>query len=108
MGRASIALGAPDSGSGFLDECVSGKIAFKAERHRDSAFNADPNGRVLCASTSGATFEEKASLEAQQEVTLHQLWFQLSGEQRVEFGSCFSRMLLNCLTGTQQEKEMEI
>ena len=87
MGRASIALGAPDSRSGIMDGSVSGTYCFDKESSRSSSFDIDRVGQALSEPEAFSTTQRKC--EAEEEVTRHHLWFQLSADQKTQFGSCF-------------------
>jgi hypothetical protein len=109
MGRASIALRAPDGCSGIVDGSVPQTPFCLQEGERDSPLRAAGVGAVLPTSASSTeAHSQQSQPRAQEEVILAQLWFQLSREQQVCFGSCFSRMVLKVLNHTQKEKEVQV
>lgn len=107
MGRASVTLGEPDFGSGIMDRSAT-RGSWGNTGYRDSSCGVDPAGQVLSRpAESEPTHSQQGSHESHDEVACHVLWFQLSHEQQMQFGSCFSRILLKCLSGTEQEEEIE-
>lgn len=106
MGRASIALGAPDSGSGIMDGSATGTLVFNTGPRRDASFGVGRAGQTLSQfEASEPARQQQHAHEAEEEVARHELWFQLSLDERMQFGSCFSRMLLKCLSHTEQEEQ---
>jgi hypothetical protein len=106
MGRASVALGAPDSSAGIMDGSVIGTHLFDKDSSRSPSFGIDRVGQALSPATSQTASQQDAR-EAEKEVTRHRLWFQLPLDERAQFGSCFSRMLLKCLSDSKpQEQEV--
>jgi len=104
MGRASVALGAPDSRAGIMDGFVIGTPLFDKESSRGSSFGIDRVGQALPQPETFQTTPQQDACEAEKEVMRRHLWFQLSLDERAQFGSCFSRMLLKCLSdGGQQQ-----
>ena len=106
MGRASIALGAPDSGSGIMDGSVISAHLFNEQSGRSSPFGVDRVGQALSqAEASEPTSQRQQTYEAAKEVAPGELWFQLSLDERSQFGCCFSRMLLKCLNDVDHEEQ---
>jgi hypothetical protein len=106
MGRASVALGAPDSSSGIMDGSVIGIRLFDTESGRSSPFGVDRIGQSLWQpEASESALRQQHAHQAEKEVVCQQLWFQLSLDERTQFGSCFSRMILKCLSETDQEDQ---
>ena len=109
MGRAATALGAPESNSGILDGSVTGTHLVNTESGRSPSFGVDRVSQTLSQPEASEPTSQQHSHEAEQEVAQRQLWFQLSLEERARFGSCFSRMLLKCLSDAEQaEQEVRI
>jgi len=54
-------------------------------------------GQVLPAASCAVAEGTQATPSVAQEVALHDLWFALPRQQRVQFGGCFSEMLLRAL-----------
>ena len=108
MGLASVAFGKPDRGTGRVDGSITGALLSSSRSGGDSSSGVDRVGQVLSpCDPAELTLREVDTREADQQVGLHQLWFHLAREQQLQFGSCFSRMLLKCLGGCQQEEETE-
>ena len=104
MGSTSIAVGAPDSRAGIMDGLVIGTHSIEEESRRSPSADADRIGKILSQSDS-ATVELNERQEAKEEVIRSQLWFALPLDERTQFGTCFSRMLLKCLRGMEQEEQ---
>jgi len=104
MGRTSIALGAPDSDSGIMDGFVTATHFFNKQSSRSSPLGVDRVGQTL-PQLEEPTSQQQHAHQADKEVARGQLWFQLSVDERTQFGNCFSRMLLKCLNGTKQEEQ---
>lgn len=106
MGRASVALGAPDSGSGIMDGSATRTFVFNTGPRRDPPVDVAETGKTLPQlETPEPARRQQHAPEAEDEVTRRQLWFQLSVDTRMQFGSCFSRMLLNCLSHAEHEAQ---
>ncbi len=106
MGRTSIALGAPDSGSGIMDGSVTATHFFNKETGRSSPFGVDRVGQTLSQPEGPQpTSQQQHAHQAKEEIAQDQLWFQLSVDERTQFGNCFSRMLLKCLDGTKRQEQ---
>lgn len=106
MGRASVALGAPDGSSGIMDGSVISTHVFGGRSGRSSPFGVDRVGQTLSqAEASKSTFQRQQTYEAEREVASGELWFQLSLDERSQFGCCFSRMLLKCLNDVDHEEQ---
>lgn len=106
MGRASIALGAPDGGSGIMDG--SGIETHLVDRSfsRSAPFGVARTGQTVSQpKATESAFRRQDAPEAEEEVVRSQLWFQLSLDERTQFGNCFSRMLLKCLSRAGQEQQ---
>ena len=103
MGRTSVALGAPDGRSGIMDGSVIGTHLFNGESGRDSSLGVDQVGKVLLQPEAYDPAPQRQ--QAEKEVVSRQLWHQLSVDERTQFGSCFSRMLLKCLSDTEQQEQ---
>ena len=106
MGRTSVALGAPDGGSGIMDGFVIGTARFNKQSDRSPSFGVDRVGQTLSQpEASEPTSQQQHVHEAEEEVAPGELWFQLSLDERSQFGSCFSRMLLKCLNDADQSEQ---
>lgn len=106
MGRASVALGAPDGSSGIMDGSVITTHAFNERSSRSSPFGVDRVGGTHSqAEASKPTPQLQQTYEAEKEVAPGELWFQLSLDERSQFGCCFSRMLLKCLNDVDHEEQ---
>ena len=106
MGRASVTLGTSDSNSSIMDGFVIGTHLIRKESGRSSPFGVDRVGQTLSQhEASATTLQQQHAPEAKEEIAIRQLWFELSLDERTQFGSCFSRMLLKCLSGTEQEEQ---
>ena len=108
MGRASVALGAPDSSSGIMDGSTSEFYLCLEEPNGDASFGAARVGSVLPTSAPSTQTSAQEVQPRQEEVTSRQLWCQLPREQQARFACCFSQMLLKCFNGTQVERETEV
>lgn len=106
MGRASVALGTPDSSSGIMDGSVIGTHLFNGESGRGSSLGVDRVGQTLSQPEAfEPTPQQQHAQQTEKEVARRQLWFQLSVDERTQFGSCFSRMLLKCLNDAEQQEQ---
>lgn len=105
MGRASVALGAPDSSSGIMDGSVIGTHLIGKESIRSSSFGIDRVGQALPQPEASQATSQQDAREAEKEVARHHLWFQLSFDERAQFGSCFSRMVLKCLSNVESPEQ---
>ena len=105
MGCASVTIGAPDSGAGIMDGFVIGTLQIGKESGRNSPFCADRVGQTLSQHQASAFGQQQIAQEVEREVALGQLWFELPDDQRAQFGSCFSRMLLKCLSDTEHTEQ---
>ena len=87
------------------ESCHSAQLNRHPDRHasdlhqgaasrRDEAVGI---GQVLPAASRARTQETQATPPVAQEVALHDLWFALPHQQRVQFGGCFSEMLLRAV-----------
>ena len=103
MDCASVTLGTPDSSAGIMDGSVIGTHRFGKESGRSSPFGPDRAGQTL--SQHHASAFQQYSQKAEEEVAIGQLWFELPLDERIQFGSCFSRMLLKCLSDTEHEEQ---
>lgn len=103
MGRASVAHGVPDVSSGFVDGFVPGSVAISATRSGGDSGHLDGAGAALPRTTWSAANDDAAC----KEVDKSQLWFELSLEQRAQFGNCFCRMLLKCLSDCVSQQEVD-
>ena len=101
----SVALGSSDSSAGVMDGSVIGTHRFGKESGRNSPFGADRVGQTLSQHQASAFGQQQLAQEAEKEVALGQLWFELPDDERAQFGSCFSRMLLNCLSDTDHHEQ---
>jgi len=108
MGRASVALGAPDSSSGIMDGSASEIYLCVEEPNGDSTFGASRVGSLLPTPARFTQANSQESQPVQEEVATPQLWCQLPREQQLRFACCFSQMLLKCFNGTQTEEETEV
>ena len=104
MGRASIALGAPDSSSGIMDGFTSDIYLCVKEPNGDSTFGPSRVGSALPTSARSNQTDTQESQPTQEQVTNQQLWCQLPREQQLRFACCFSQMLLKCFNVTRIEK----
>jgi len=104
MGRASVALGAPDSSSGIMDGFVIGTHQIGKDSGRSPSVGADRIGKTLSSHEATAIASDERE-ETEEEVIRGQLWFDLPPDERTQFGSCFSRMLLKCLGDVAHEEQ---
>lgn len=106
MGRASVALGASDGSSGIMDGSIIRTHLFNRGADRSTSVDVDRVGQTLSRpKASESTPQRQHAPEAEEEVAREQLWFQLSLEERMQFGCFFSRMLLKCLSQTEQQEQ---
>lgn len=105
MDCASVTLGWPVSSTGIMDGLVTGAHPIGNESDRNSPIGADRAVQTLSQHQAFVFGEQQLSQEAEEEVTLDQLWFELPIDEQVQFGSCFSRMLLKCLSDTEQDEQ---
>lgn len=105
MGRTSVAFGVPDSSAGIMDGFVSRTHQIRKDSGRISSFGADRVGQTLSQHQAFAFGEQQLSQEAEEQVALGQLWYELPLDERAQFGSCFSRMLLKCLGHIEREEQ---
>jgi hypothetical protein len=101
----SVAFGSPDSGAGIMDGSVIGTLQIGKESDRNSPFGADRVGQTLSQHQASAFGQQQLAQEAEKEVALGQLWFELPDDERAQFGSCFTRMLLKCLSDTEHNEQ---
>ena len=86
MGRASVALGAPDSSSGIMDGSAIGIPFFESESGRSSPFGVERIGQSLSRpEAAGWTLRQQHAHQAEKDVVCQQLWFQLSLDERTQF-----------------------
>jgi len=104
MGRASVALGAPDGSSGIVDGPVISTHQFSSESDRSSSFGIDRVGQALLRPEASEPTPQQQTYESERGVASDELWFQLSVDERSQFGCCFSRMLLKCLNDVDHEE----
>lgn len=102
MGRASVTLGAPDSSAGIMDRFIIGTHQIGEQSGPSPSAGADGIGKTL--SQHEAVASDKPE-EPEDEVIRGQLWFDLPPDERTQFGNCFSRMLLKCLSDIEQEEQ---
>lgn len=102
MGRASVTLGTPDSSAGIMDGFAIGTYPVGEESGRSTSAGADRIGKAL---SQHETVKSGGQNEEKEEVIPGQLWFDLPLDERTRFGNCFSRMLLKCLDGIEQEEQ---
>ena len=88
-----------------MDGSVIGTHRFGKESDRSSPFGTDRAGQIL--SQHHASALQQHSQKEEEEVATGRLWFELPLDERKQFGSCFSRMLLKCLNDTELE-ELEV
>ncbi len=105
MDCASVTLGMPDGSAGIMDGSVIGTHRFGMESGRSSSFGVDRAGQTLLQHQASAFQQQQHSQEAEEQVALGQLWYELPVDERAQFGSCFSRMLLKCLSDTEHEEQ---
>ena len=104
MDRTSVALGAPDSSSGFMDGSVIGTHRLRKEPDRSSFFGVDRIGRALSQHERTAVTSQQHETP-EEEIILARLWFKLPLDERTQFGNCFSRMLVKCLNEAKQDEQ---
>ena len=95
MGRVANADGTTEVHTSGLDRFGTGANDHQHGARGDSSFGTSGTGTSLSAVATGnvqAPPLEKAF--AQQEVILHDIWFQLSPRDRQSFGHRFSDMVL--------------
>ena len=106
MGRASVALGAPDGSSGIMDGSAITTHGFNERSGRSAPFGVDRVGQTLSqVEASKPTPQRQQTCEAEREVAPGELWFRLSLDERSQFGCCFSHMLLKCLYDIDHEEQ---
>ena len=93
MGSSAIAIREESRHSADLDRHPDGCVSCLDEIATDRCDELAGNGQVLSA-TSNAQETQATPENVQDDVGLHELWFALSHEQRVQFGGHFSEMLL--------------
>src|SRR5215831_8699804 len=98
MGRLAASRRTTNRGAGVVDRCAGGVLCPDPESGGASPFGPARLGTVLPApAPAPPAAPPPAKPAAGQEVTLHQLWFQLPVPERQRFGHCFSAMLLKAL-----------
>lgn len=96
MGISTIALREENGHTSLVDRHSQGCDAHFDHFTASRCAATGGNGEVL--STAPVAEEAQATTEIiQEEVGLHQLWFALSREKRIQFGSHFSEMLLRAV-----------
>ena len=107
MGRLAVAFQGTNDGSGVVDGSAAELLSPHRRPGGDSAVRACATGSAL---PEPALLQQKAPDEedacGEQQVTLQQIWFQLSPRDRRRFGHCFSHMILKAVglySAAQQE-----
>ena len=98
MGRTATAQRETKRDSSLVDRSVDGVLRSEQGSRGASPLRPPRTGPLLPA--SDAATPETPTPEAftsGQQVTLHQLWFQLPVPDRQRFGHCFSAMVLKAL-----------
>ena len=108
MGRVAATLGTAGFGARSLDRFAGGLLLQDESSGEDSALSTHRTGAILpeAGHEEAGTREDQNGAEA--EVSLPQLWFQLSVAERERFGHCFSFLVLKALglrTCSAQEVE---
>jgi len=84
MGRASVALGAPDGSSGIMDGSVITTRVFRERPSRDAPLGVDRVGQTLSQpEASKPTLQRQQTYKAEREVMPGELRFQLSLDELV-------------------------
>ena len=96
MGGSAIALREEDSHSACLDRHPKGRGSCLEDIATDRCVEINGDGKVLSA-TPGTEETQATPQIVQGEIGLHELWFALSHQQRVQFGGHFSEMLLRAV-----------
>jgi len=97
MGCIAATLGTAGVGTRSLDRFAGGMLLQDEWSGADSALSTHRTGAILpeAGHDEAGTHEDQRSEEA--EVSLPQLWFQLSAAERERFGHCFSFLVLKAL-----------
>src|SRR3954453_18631253 len=98
MGRAAAPQRAPCSRAGVVDRSAGGVLCPDQGSGGTPALGPPGAGPLLPGPRAAP--QETPAPEAPasgQELTLHQLWFQLPVPDRQRFGHCFSAMVLKAL-----------
>jgi hypothetical protein len=98
MGRATVDRGSPDGRTSILDRSSHPVLFTDGGRSDASARGGTGTGPLLPKPADSS----QAPLPAEEpgpgfDVTVHQIWDQLSGPDRQRFGQCFSVMVLKAL-----------
>jgi hypothetical protein len=97
MGSSAVAIREESRRSAQLDRYSD---RYASDLHQGAAgrrVEAAGIGQVLPAASPARTQETRATPSVAREVALHDLWFALPQQQRVQFGGCFSEMLLRAV-----------
>src|SRR5262245_5967509 len=97
MGRPAASRRATDRGAGVVDGSAGGVLCTGQGPSGAPSLGPGRAGPVLPAAPPAAEAGPPEEPAVAQELTLHQLWFQLPALERHRFGHCFSAMLLKAL-----------
>ena len=97
MGRVAVTFGTAGFGARSLDRFAGELLLQDKSSGEDSALSTYRTGAILpeAGRDEAGTHEDRSGAEA--EVSLPQLWFQLSVTEREHFGHCFSFLVLKAL-----------
>ena len=96
MGSSAIAVRKESRHSAQLDRHPARGAACLGQDAADRRDAFVRDGQVLSATSPTQGPQATTQIE-QEEVSLHQLWFALSREQRTQFGGHFSELLLRAV-----------
>jgi hypothetical protein len=98
MGRTATAQRTTNGDSSLVDRSADGVLRSEQGPRGASPIRPPRTGPVLPSSDAAASeTSTPQAFSSGQQVTLHQLWFQLSVPDRQRFGHCFSAMVLKAL-----------
>lgn len=98
MGRTATAQRTTNRDTSVVDRSADGMLRSEQGPSGTAPFCPPRVGPLLPASEAAATETPTPQAFASgQQVTLHQLWFQLPVPDRQRFGHCFSAMVLKAL-----------